>query len=97
RNAVYRHGRSLPYGQGTTFWALGEIVRAEAGILHSDRGASIAAKLRRTVGASVPDARDADWISGQLRPLVGLDLRQSIGADRQAEAFAAWRLFLESL
>ncbi len=31
----WRHGRCLPYGEGITFWALGEIVKAEAGILES--------------------------------------------------------------
>ena len=32
----WRHGRSLPYGEGVTFWALGEMVKAQAGILESD-------------------------------------------------------------
>ena len=32
----WRHGRCLPYGDGVTFWALGEIVKAQAGILESD-------------------------------------------------------------
>ena len=33
---TWRHGRCLPYGEGITFWALGEIVKSEAGILESD-------------------------------------------------------------
>ncbi len=28
---TWRHGRCLPYGEGITFWALGEVVKAEAG------------------------------------------------------------------
>ena len=32
----WRHGRSLPYGEGVTFWALSEMVKAQAGILESD-------------------------------------------------------------
>src|SRR6266850_5767310 len=32
----WRHGRSLPYGEGVTFWALSEIVKAQAGILETD-------------------------------------------------------------
>src|SRR4029078_4393862 len=28
----WRYGRCLPYGEGVTFWALGEIVKAQAGI-----------------------------------------------------------------
>ena len=33
---TWRQGRCLPYGDGITFWALGEIVKAHAGILESD-------------------------------------------------------------
>ena len=32
----WRQGRSLPYGEGVSFWALGEIVKAQAGILETD-------------------------------------------------------------
>ena len=32
----WRQGRCLPYGDEITFWALGEIVKAHAGILESD-------------------------------------------------------------
>ena len=32
----WRQGRCLPYGEGITFWALGEIVKREAAILESD-------------------------------------------------------------
>ncbi len=33
---AWRQGRCLPYGEGITFWALGEIVKGHAGILESD-------------------------------------------------------------
>ena len=33
---TWRQGRSLPYGDGVTYWALGEMVKAQAGILDSD-------------------------------------------------------------
>src|SRR6266511_3143343 len=32
----WRQGRALPYGEGVTFWALREIVKAQAGILETD-------------------------------------------------------------
>jgi hypothetical protein len=32
----WRQGRCLPYGEGITFWALGEILKAESGILEPD-------------------------------------------------------------
>src|SRR3954447_25882499 len=34
----WRQGRSLPYGQGVSYWALGEMLKAEAGILETDSG-----------------------------------------------------------
>ena len=33
---TWRQGRCLPYGEGVTFWALAEIVKAHAGILDTD-------------------------------------------------------------
>ena len=33
---TWRQGRCLPYGNGITFWALSEIVKAHAGIYESD-------------------------------------------------------------
>ena len=44
----WRQGRSLPYGEGVTFWALGEIVKAQAGILENDTPAA-GGEARRTV------------------------------------------------
>jgi len=32
----WRQGRSLPYGEGVSFWALGEMVKAQAGVLETD-------------------------------------------------------------
>jgi class 3 adenylate cyclase len=43
----WRQGRCLPYGEGITFWALGEIVKGEAGILESDSPETAAAKLNQ--------------------------------------------------
>ena len=31
-----RQGRCLPYGSGIVYWALGEVVRAECGIVDGD-------------------------------------------------------------
>src|SRR5918996_3160322 len=33
---TWRQGRCLPYGEGIPFWALGEVVKAQAGVLESD-------------------------------------------------------------
>ena len=86
----WRQGRCLPYGEGITFWALGEIVKAEAGILESDPPEAAAAKIDAVVPA---DAPDAPWLRARLRPLAGLAAPQ---AGRE-ENFAAWRAFIELL
>src|SRR5687767_11392840 len=68
---TWRHGRCLPYGEGITFWALGEIVKAEAGILESDDGDDVTAKLADTVSALIADEADRAWVVSRLAPLVG--------------------------
>ncbi len=42
---TWRIGRCLPYGDGISLWALGEIVKSDAGILDTDDRATLAAKL----------------------------------------------------
>jgi DNA-binding SARP family transcriptional activator/class 3 adenylate cyclase len=91
---TWRQGRSLPYGEGVTFWALGEMVKQHAGILESDSGQVTAERLARAVRALVE--ADADWIEAQLRPVVGLGTaRDSSGG--LSDAPAAWRRFFEAL
>jgi len=85
----WRQGRCLPYGDGVTFWALGEIVKAQAGILETDSALETEGKLKA--------AADDPWMQAHLRPLVGLAAEQEVGTDRRGEAFAAWRGFLELL
>jgi class 3 adenylate cyclase len=90
----WRQGRSLPYGDGVTFWALAEIVKAQAGILESDTPEQTGEKLVRAVGQVAADASEAQWLERHLRALAGLAEEGSAG---QEEGFAAWRRFLEAL
>jgi len=94
---IWRQGRCLAYGEGVAFWALAEVVKAQAGILERDTEAEAAEKLRTTVDAAFADANDARWVESHLRPLVGLETETGHGGDRRGEAFAAWRRFLEAL
>jgi class 3 adenylate cyclase len=87
----WRQGRCLPYGEGITFWALGEIVKAEAGILESDSAEVAAAKLEAAVP---PEESERQWLLQRLAPLVGIEAASP--AERE-ELFAAWRRYLESL
>ena len=69
---TWRRGRSLAYGDGVAFWALGEMVKAQAGILESDSAAVAQEKLAEAVGEVIVDERDRGWVAPHLRPLVGL-------------------------
>jgi class 3 adenylate cyclase/tetratricopeptide (TPR) repeat protein len=92
----WRQGRSLPYGDGITFWALGEMVKAHAGVLETDEADVAAEKLREAVRAAVAEGDAARWVEGHLRPLVGLQTQDGRG-DTLSESFAAWRRFFEGL
>jgi DNA-binding SARP family transcriptional activator/class 3 adenylate cyclase len=94
---AWRQGRSLPYGEGITFWALAEIVKAHAGILETDTPDQAEEKLGASVRVLMADSTDARWIEGHLRPLAGLNSGAQGGDDRREEAFAAWRRFLEAI
>ena len=95
---TWRRGRSLSYGEGVAFWALGEMVKAQAGILESDRAGVAADKLSEAVARVVVEERDRDWVVRHLRPLVGLEAAaSSAGEGGRVEAFAAWRRFVEAL
>jgi class 3 adenylate cyclase/tetratricopeptide (TPR) repeat protein len=94
----WRRGRSLAYGEGVAFWALGEMVKVEAGILESDSAEVAARKLGEAVDAVLPDDVDGGWVARHLRPLVGLEAAASVAAEStRVEAFAAWRRFFEAL
>ena len=94
---AWRQGRSLPYAEGISFWALGEIVKADTGILDTDPAEEAQAKLSRAVGALSLEPSDAEWIERHLRPLVGLEPGTELRGDHRGEAFSAWRRFLEAL
>ena len=87
---TWRQGRCLPYGEGIAFWALGEIVKAECGILDSDSPAEAEAKLGRALPV---DEQDSVWLKARLAPLVGAPSESA----SQEESFTAWRRFLEAL
>jgi class 3 adenylate cyclase len=92
----WRQGRCLPYGDGVAFWALGEILKAHAGILEGEPEDQAAAKLQAVVEEAVPERDDAAWVLRELKPLVGLESAEG-SADRRTESFAAWRRFFEGL
>ena len=86
---TWRQGRCLSYGEDIAFWALGGIVKAQAGILETDDTETAERKLAR----ALPDDPDRQWIQNRLRPLVGLKAPPAT----QEETFSAWIRFLAQL
>lgn len=94
-------GRCLPYG-GSTYWPLAEILKADAGILDSDRHDTI---LRRAVAGLTGRFPTPDEASGVIRVLLS-----SVGVDVQPDPLTgtppdvatevivrSWQRYLESL
>ena len=93
----WRQGRSLPYGEGVSFWALAEMVKAQAGILEDDAPDQAEAKLAAMTADVLAGMPEAHWVARHLGTLAGLGGgAEPAGGDR-SEAFAAWRQFVEVL
>jgi class 3 adenylate cyclase/tetratricopeptide (TPR) repeat protein len=89
----WRQGRCPPYGDGVAFWAFGEMVKAQAGILETDSSDEAQRKLAEMTNDMCEE--DAAWVERALRPLVGAAGDGS--RDSREEAFAAWRRLVEGM
>ena len=89
----FHDGRSPAYGDGISFWALGEMVRRRAGLLETDDEPTTRAKIAAKVIEIVSDENERRWIEPALLALLGLDA-DSVASD---ELFAAWRTFFERM
>ncbi len=94
---TWRQGRSLPYGEGVAYWALGEMVKAQTGILESATIEEAAERLAQAMVELIDDDGERAWVERHLRPLVGLLAERGAGAESAPEAAAAWRRFFEAL
>jgi tetratricopeptide (TPR) repeat protein len=93
--SVYWHrGRSPAYGEGITFWALGEMVRRRAGLAEGDDEAVTRARISTTVAEYVPGDDDRRWVEPALLTLLGIGDAPPGGRD---VLFAAWRIFFERI
>ena len=92
-NVWWHSGRSPAYGDGITFWALGEMVRSRAGLVESDDEATTRERVSAVVQQHVPDEAERRWIESALLALLGVG-GVPIGSD---QLFAAWRTFFERL
>ena len=88
-DATILRGRCLSYGEGITYWPIGEIVRSAAHIDETDTAESARAKIR----ARLEGQRDADLLAARVAGAIGL----STDAAPQEEVSWAIRRFLEQL
>ena len=86
-------GRSPSYGEGITFWALGEMVRRRAGLAADDDEATTRARIAETVIEHVPDEGERRWIEPALLALLGIGTETA----NSEQLFAAWRTFFERM
>ncbi|MDQ3880994.1 MAG: AAA family ATPase [Chloroflexota bacterium] len=92
---VYWHqGRCPAYGEGITFWALGEMVRGRARILEGEEPDAARQKLVAMLEEWVADEDERRWLEPRLATLLGLEA----GAPgEREELFAAWRALFEHI
>ncbi|HEV8054078.1 MAG TPA: adenylate/guanylate cyclase domain-containing protein, partial [Candidatus Limnocylindrales bacterium] len=92
---IYWHrGRSPAYGEGVTFWALGEMVRRRAELAESDDEETTRRRIASTVEQWVTDEEERSWVTNSLLALLGLEPPPAGGRDI---LFAGWRLFFERI
>lgn len=92
----WRQGRCLPYGEGISLWALGEVVKAHAGILESDSPEQASEKLLIVLEPIVADVDERSWLLSRVGVLVGTGAATDRGAERE-EFFTAWSRFFEAI
>ena len=79
-------GRCLPYGEGITYWAVVEMLRADAGITALDSHEEATRRLRARVLAAFGDAvDDADAVARRLGVLAGTETREHALPDVPAD------------
>jgi class 3 adenylate cyclase len=88
----WHDGRSPAYGEGISFWALGEMIRSRARLQESDDEATTRAGIASMLDAHVPDAGERAWIEPAVLSLLGIES----GVSSQ-QLFGAWRTFFERL
>jgi class 3 adenylate cyclase/tetratricopeptide (TPR) repeat protein len=95
REAIFWHqGRSPSFGEGVTFWALGEMVRRRAGLAETDDEATTRERIRATLEEYVPDEDERRRLEPALLFLLGAGEPPAGGRE---ELFAAWRTFFERI
>jgi len=90
----WHEGRSPAYGEGITFWALGEMVRSRASLVETDDPAMTRAKVSEATARFVPEGEERERVDRALQVLLGTGEAPDVGA---GELFGAWRTFFERM
>ena len=90
----WHHGRCPSYGDGISFWALGEMVRKRAGLAEGDDEAAVRAGIAAALALHVADPVERDFVEPTLLALLGLAEPPPGGRER---LFAGWRTFFERI
>jgi class 3 adenylate cyclase/tetratricopeptide (TPR) repeat protein len=94
QDTLWHAGRCLSYGDGVSYWALSEMVRARLQISEEDPTEIVAERLRAGLERWIPSPEDRSFIEPRLGQLLGLDPGTVFVRE---ELFAGWRLFFERL
>ena len=86
-------GRCLSYGQGVAGRVVAEMVRSLLRVTETDDDATVAAALDERLARHVTDEIEREVLRPRLASLLGL----SDAVFDQADLFACWRAFFESL
>ena len=96
-------GRCLSYGQGVTLWPFAEMLKAEAGVLETDRSETASAKISSLVDTSIEAdlAGDRQRTAAALASTLGVrlpgDARASLDPrELYRDLVGAWRALLAS-
>ena len=89
-------GRCLPYGEGITYWPLGEAAKGYAGILDSDPVDAALGKLEAAIVAHVP-AESVAGVAEAIAWTIGLTLPEEDDRDIRGLLSESWRRFLSGL
>ncbi|MGH9273964.1 MAG: adenylate/guanylate cyclase domain-containing protein [Acidimicrobiales bacterium] len=87
----WHRSRALSYGDGVSFWAIAEMVRARLGVTDGDPSHIVDQHLTTLLASIAPDATEREWLRPRIAALLGLE-SSSFGRD---DLFSAWATFFE--
>jgi class 3 adenylate cyclase/predicted ATPase len=95
QTVLWHHGRSPAYGQGVTFWSLGEMIRSRAGLVETDTADITRERIAAMVEDVMPGYPNRAWVEKSMLQLLGV--ATGAGGVSSGELFGAWRAFFEAL